>query len=248
MQPNNSFRDSIKALEADIQHANTLALGLPGGYGGDYIQMKLSYSPFAPLFFSLVEWLDFSFTEDFPSYLGLFHILIFNVYVDGMPSISSKERTATLKEFYAVIYPSLRQLEDEFNASKNNYQRSSCSQVLSRKKNNCEKLFDEDQEGDDECGICMENQNSMKIVLPSCGHSFCISCFHDWYLRSDSCPFCRGSLKRVTPRDLWVAIGNNDVIDSATLAVENLRRFYLYMETLPLIMQDAHIFVFNYML
>ncbi|KAF7813648.1 E3 ubiquitin-protein ligase AIRP2-like [Senna tora] len=204
--------------------------------------MKLSFSPFAPLFLYFMEWMDFSCTHSLSSSLGLYHILIHKVYLDGMPSLSSKERKATLKDFYAVIYPSLRLLEEEFNASKINDHRSNCStEVMSRKRG-----FDKDQERDDECGICMET--SMKMVLPNCGHSLCISCFHDWNVRSESCPFCRGSLKRVSPRDLWVVIGNNDVIDTITLAKDNLRRFYLYMESLPLIMQDAHVFVCNYML
>ncbi|XP_061370100.1 E3 ubiquitin-protein ligase AIRP2-like [Gastrolobium bilobum] len=244
-QPNNSsYSDSIKALEADIQHANTLSSALPRDYGGDYFQMKLSYSPFAHLFLHLIEWLDFSCTDTLPTYLGLLHILIFNVYVDGMPSISSKERKATIKEFYAVIYPSLRLLQGEFNVAKNNDQRSSCADVVSRKR--LEKLIDKDLEGEEECGICMEN--SMKMVLPNCVHTLCISCFHDWYMRSKSCPFCRCSLRMVTPRDLWVVIGNNDVVDKVTIAKENLRRLYLYMETLPPIIPNAHVYSFNYML
>ncbi|XP_027337783.1 E3 ubiquitin-protein ligase AIRP2-like [Abrus precatorius] len=236
-----SYSDSVKALEDDIQHANILASALPQDYGGDYFQMKLSYSPFAPLFLFLIEWLDFSCTDTLPMYLGLLHILVFNVYADGMPSISSKERKATIKEFYAVIYPSLRLLQGEFN---NNDQRSSYAEVV--RGNRLEKLLNKDLEGDEECGICMEN--SMKMVLPNCGHSLCISCFHDWYVRSESCPFCRGSLRRITPRDLWVVIGNKDVVDKVTIAKENLRRLYLYIETLPPIIPDAHVYTFNYMI
>ncbi|KAJ7957639.1 RING finger protein [Quillaja saponaria] len=239
-----SYKASVKALEADIQHANTLTAALPRDYGGEYIQMRLSYSPLAPFLLYLMEWMDFSCKDTFPSYLGLLHILIYKVYVDGMPSMSSKERKATLKEFYAVIYPSLKQLEDEFVASQYNDQRRQFVEVLSSKK--LEKLPDTNHDKDDECGICMEN--NAKMVLPNCGHSLCISCFHDWNERSRSCPFCRGSLRRVTSRDLWIVIGNNDVIDTVTLAKENLRRFYLYVETLPLIMHDTHIIVCDYML
>ncbi|WVZ08363.1 hypothetical protein V8G54_021709 [Vigna mungo] len=93
------------------------------------------------------------------------------VYADGIPSISSNERKATIKEFYAVIYPSLRLLQGEFN----NDRRHSYAEV-NRKR--LEKVLSKDLEGDEECGICMEN--NMKMVLPNCGHSFCISCFHDW--------------------------------------------------------------------
>ncbi|KAH1152650.1 hypothetical protein GLYMA_18G010900v4 [Glycine max] len=170
----------------------------------------------------------------------IYNMLIpFQVYADGMPSISSKERKATIKEFYAVIYPSLRLLQGEFN----NDQRNSCAEV-SRKR--LAKVLNKDLEGDEECGICMEN--GMKMVLPNCGHSLCISCFHDWYMRSESCPFCRGSLKRISPKDLWVVIGNSDVVDRITIAKENLRRLYHYIETLPSIISDAHAYTFNHML
>jgi len=80
--------------------------------------------------------------------------------------------------FAAVIYPSLRLLQGEFNNDK----RNSCAE-LSRKR--LEKVLSKDLEGDEECGICMEN--GMKMVLPNCGHSLCISCFHDWYCQMPQC-------------------------------------------------------------
>lgn len=243
------LRDSIVALEADIQHANTLAASVPEGYGGDHIQMKLSYSPLAPLFLNLIQWMDFTCTDSLPTCLGLFHILIYKVY-DGMPmpSLSSKERKASLKDFYGVIYPSLKLLEGEFKAheaKENN--RSNGTQLVSRK--SPKRGFDDKEQDlrDDECGICMEI--SMIMVLPNCGHSLCITCFHDWNVRSESCPFCRRSLKRVSPTDLWVVIDNNEVVDRLTVSKDNLRRFYLYVESLPLLTHDAHdVFVFNCML
>ncbi|KAI3452632.1 hypothetical protein Pfo_009296 [Paulownia fortunei] len=50
-----------------------------------------------------------------------------------------------------------------------------------------------------------------RLSLSICGHSMCISCFNDWYVRAQSCPFCRDSLKRVTSEDLWVLTSNPDV-------------------------------------
>ncbi|KAK4283508.1 hypothetical protein QN277_000451 [Acacia crassicarpa] len=243
------LRDSILALEADIQHANSLAASLAAGYGGDHIQMKLSYSPLAPLFLYLIQWLDFTCTDSLPTSLGLLHILIFKVYGDGIPSLSSKERKASLKDFYGVIYPSLRQLEGEFKADEGKDNRNKCKQIVSRK--SFKKGFENEEQDlmrDDECGICMEM--SMIMVLPDCGHSLCITCFHNWNVRSESCPFCRGSLKRLSPRDLWVMIDNNEVVDRLTLAKDNLTRLYLYIDSLPLLAQhhDAHVFLFNYML
>ncbi|XP_065873348.1 E3 ubiquitin-protein ligase AIRP2-like [Euphorbia lathyris] len=244
-----SFRESLKALEADIQHANTLAASLPGDYGGDRVQLRLSYSPLAPFILFLVEWMDYSCTDALPSYLGLLNILVYKVYVDGMPMLSSKERKATLREFYAVIYPSLRLLEEESIELEDSPKRSQGGEVLSRNRAEDKRRNpnpDTHFERDDECGICMED--SAKMVLPNCGHSLCIGCFRDWSSRSQSCPFCRGSLRRVESRDLWVLINNCDIIDKATLARENLRRFYYYIEKLPLLMPETHAIVFDYMM
>ncbi|KAL9332758.1 hypothetical protein ACSQ67_002368 [Phaseolus vulgaris] len=209
-QPNHSsYTDSFKALEDHIQHANSLASSLPGDCDGNYFQMKLSYSPFAPLFLHFIQWLDLSCTDTLPLYLGLLHILIFNVS----------------HHHSAVIYPSLRLIQGEFN----NDRRNSYAEVNNRKR--LEKVLNENVKGDDECGICMEN--NMKMVLPNCGHSFCISCFHNWYMRSESCPYCRGSMSSITPTDLWVVIGNSDLVDRFTFARDNLRQLYLFIQTLP---------------
>ncbi|KDP26731.1 hypothetical protein JCGZ_17889 [Jatropha curcas] len=248
-QPNksSSFRESLKAVEADIQHANSLAASLPGDDGGDRVQMRLSYSPLAPFILFWVEWMNYSCTDALPSYLGLLHILVYKVYVDGMPTLSSKDRKASLTEFYAIIYPSLRLLEGECIEVGDNPNRNQGSEVPRRKRVEDErKRTDNGFERDEECGICMED--SAKMVLPNCGHSMCISCFYDWNARSKSCPFCRGSLKRVNSRDLWVLINNGDIVDTAILARENLRRFYLYIEKLPLLMPETHAVIFDYMI
>uniref|UniRef100_A0A6N2MVW9 RING-type domain-containing protein n=1 Tax=Salix viminalis TaxID=40686 RepID=A0A6N2MVW9_SALVM len=247
-QPNkSSFRESLKVLEADIQHANTLAAALPGDYGGNCVQMRLSYSPLAPFILFLMEWMDYSCTDALPSYLGLLNILVYKAYVDGIPSLSCKEKKASLREFYAIIYPSLRQLEGEFIEVEDNHKRSRNTDVLSRKRmKDQRKLSESDFERDEECGICMEN--SAKMVLPNCGHSLCISCFHDWNVRSQSCPFCRGSLNRMSSTDLWALISNDDVIDTAALAEENLRRFYLYTDSLPFLAPETPAIQFDYMI
>ncbi|XP_057486952.1 E3 ubiquitin-protein ligase AIRP2-like [Actinidia eriantha] len=242
-----SYRESIKALEADIQHANTLAAALPRDSDGDCIQMKLSYSPFAPFLLFLIEWMDYSCTDTLPSYLGLLHIFVYKVYVDGMLTLSAEERKATLREFYAIIYPSLKQLEGFFTeVAEDDDAKTGCYESMSRngteeKKNSSSK----DLERENECGICMEN--CMKMVLPNCGHSMCNSCFHDWNMRSQSCPFCRGSLKRVGSGDLWVLTSKHDVLDMITLTKENVRRFYCYIESLPLMVPEPHLFLYDYL-
>lgn len=58
---------------------------LPRDYGGFCIQMRLHYSPFAPFLLHWIEWMDMDFncTDPLPSFLGLFHILLYKV----LPSI-----------------------------------------------------------------------------------------------------------------------------------------------------------------
>lgn len=57
--------------------------------------------------------------------------------------------------------------------------------------------------------------------------------------RSQSCPFCRDSLKRVNSGDLWVYTDRRDVVDMATVTRENLRRLFMYIDKLPLIVPDS---------
>lgn len=56
---------------------------------------------------------------------------------------------------------------------------------------------------------------------------------------SQSCPFCRDSLKRVNSGDLWVFTDRRDVVDMATVTRENLRRVFMYIDKLPLIVPDS---------
>lgn len=66
--------------------------------------------------------------------------------------------------------------------------------------------------------------------------------------RSQSCPFCRGNLKQVNSKDLWVLTSSGDVIDTVTLFKENLRRFYAYIDKLPVIIPDSLFFVYDYII
>nr|CAE05732.2 OSJNBb0017I01.12 [Oryza sativa Japonica Group] len=70
-----SFKDSLKVLEADIQHANTLASDFSRDYDGACLQMRMSYSPAAQFFLFLVQWTDCSLAGA----LGLLRILIYKV-------------------------------------------------------------------------------------------------------------------------------------------------------------------------
>ncbi|MCD7458449.1 hypothetical protein HAX54_038287, partial [Datura stramonium] len=148
----------------------------------------------APFLLFLIEWMDYSCLDTLASYLGLLHILVYKVYVDGMPNSISMQRKATIREFYAIIYPSLKQLEGNLvelmkeNHKVTQFSNTSNAEGVEENRQSCKSI-----QGEEECGICMETGS--KVVLASnCSHSMCVGCFTTWYIRSQSCPFCRGSL------------------------------------------------------
>ncbi|KAL0554490.1 hypothetical protein IC582_008412 [Cucumis melo] len=51
--------------------------------------------------------------------------------------------------------------------------------------------------------------------------------------------FCRDSLKRVNPGDLWVFTDNRDIMDMATVTRDNLKRLFKYIDKLPTIVPDS---------
>lgn len=63
--------------------------------------------------------------------------------------------------------------------------------------------------------------------------------------KSESCPFCRGSIKRVKSRDLWVLTCSDDVVDPETVSREDLLHFYLYINSLPKDSSEA-VFLMHY--
>ncbi|CAN4090500.1 unnamed protein product [Withania somnifera] len=232
-----SYQDSLKLMEADIQYANTLAAAIPRDKGGARLQMKLAYNGLAPVFLFLLRWIDSSCTCLLPGYLSLFHVLIYKVHTDGRPRISRHGRRATISDFYGVILPSLQQLHSNLvelvDSKVVNYGIGSSQE----KAKGDSKFSNFEAERENECGICLEPCN--KMVLPDCCHAMCINCYRDWNTRSESCPFCRGNLKRVKSRDLWVLTCNDEVVDPETVSKEDLLHFYLYVNSLPKDSSDA---------
>ncbi|XP_034920927.1 E3 ubiquitin-protein ligase AIRP2 isoform X1 [Populus alba] len=233
---NSSYQDSLKVLEADIQHANVLAAAIPRGKDGARLQMKLVYNRWAPLLFFLLQRIDCSCICLLPRYLNFFHVLLYKVYSDGRPSLSKHGRKATIREFYGVISPSLQRLHSNLEELEDVKGENSGMENLGKNKvEGDNKLANIDLEREDECGICLEP--CTKMVLPNCCHAMCIKCYRNWNTRSESCPFCRGSLKRVNSEDLWVLTCNNEVVDTKAVSKEDLSRFYLYVDSLP---KDYH--------
>ncbi|GAA0149292.1 hypothetical protein LIER_08509 [Lithospermum erythrorhizon] len=238
-----SYQESMKVLEADIQHANSLAAAIPRAKGGARLQMNLVYNQFAPLVLFLLQWMDCSCTNLLPRYLSLFHIVIYKVYTDGRPRISRHGRKATVYDFYAIILPSLQRLHCDLVELKSS--ESENADFISPSKKQIEEdgsFSDFDMDREDECGICLEP--CTKMVLPNCCHAMCIKCYRDWNTRSESCPFCRGSIKRVKSRELWVLMCDDEVVDQETASQDDLLHFYLYINSLPKDSPDASFFMY----
>ncbi|KAL0336767.1 UNVERIFIED_CONTAM: E3 ubiquitin-protein ligase AIRP2 [Sesamum calycinum] len=99
-----SFKDSLKALEADIQHANTLASDYSREYDGACLQMRLSYSPCADIFLFLFQWTDCRLA----GVLGLIRILIYKVVLcfmhDVHPRLLHLYDSAIIMKLVIVVY------------------------------------------------------------------------------------------------------------------------------------------------
>ncbi|KAF9680034.1 hypothetical protein SADUNF_Sadunf06G0078100 [Salix dunnii] len=219
-----SFKDSLKALEADIQFANTLASDYPREYDGVCLQMRLSYSPAAHFFLFLVQWTGCHLAGA----LGLLRILIYKAYEDGKTTMSIHERKASLREFYGVIFPSLLQLQRGITDVEDKKQKEICAKYKKKDELDKGKVSEIDLEREEECGICMEINS--RVVLPKCNHAM--------RTRSQSCPFCRDSLKRVNSGDLWIYTSSNEIIDLTSITKQNLKRLFMYIDKLPLIVPD----------
>ncbi|GAA0173360.1 hypothetical protein LIER_26990 [Lithospermum erythrorhizon] len=201
-------------------------MGNPRERDGACLQLRLAYCPIANIFLYMVQWFDCQVAGA----LGLIRVLIYMSYSDGKTTMSIYERRASINEFYGIIFPSLLQLQDGISDFECRKQKEVCSLGYSRK----EHLSHVDMEREEECGICLES--TTKAVLPDCPHSLCLKCYRDWRGCSQSCPFCRNSLKRVNSGDLWICTDKNEVIDSAEISREKLRRLFMYI---PLILHDS---------
>lgn len=63
-----SYQDTLKVLEADIQHANVLAASIPRAKCGSCLQMKLVYNHLTPIF------LFFSSMDGLLMYMSTFNL------------------------------------------------------------------------------------------------------------------------------------------------------------------------------
>ncbi|KAL2955132.1 hypothetical protein AAZX31_18G010900 [Glycine max] len=177
------YQDSLKALEADIQHANALAAAIPRAKGETLLQMKLVYNHLAPLFLLFLQWMDCSCAGFLHRYLDLFHILIYKVHNDGRSIMPTHGRKATIGDFYAVILPSLQRLHgslEKLEVVKEEGQSSIEGPSYGKKviEEGVKLTANVDLQREDECGICLEP--CTKMVLPGCCHAMCIKCYRKW--------------------------------------------------------------------
>jgi len=81
-----SFRDSLKVLVADIEHATALASEYWRDYDRACLQMRMSYSPAVRIFLFLMQWTNCSLADA--------------VYVDDTTTMCTHERKASIMELY----------------------------------------------------------------------------------------------------------------------------------------------------
>jgi hypothetical protein len=230
-----SFKGSLKDLQADIQHANTLACSYPREYDGGCLKMRLRYSPCAPFLMFLLQWTNCNLAAA----LGFFRLLVSKVYEDGKTCISVQERRASVRDFYGVIFPSLLELERGVSEGENGQQ----IDIKKMNTSNNDTMSEIELERNEECGICMEI--SSRVVLPNCYHCLCINCYRNWRSRSLSCPFCRDNLKRVNSGDLWIMISKTDTQETPSMAKEILDKLLFYIEKLPLVFPDPRLISYD---
>ena len=87
-------------------------------------------------------------------------------------------------------------------------------------------------------------QGCSVIITPRC-HALPITLLSCRNSRSQSCPFCRDNLKKTCPGDLWIYVEDQDVVDMETVSSENLRRLFMYISKLPLIVPDVIFSVYD---
>ncbi|CAD6205232.1 unnamed protein product [Miscanthus lutarioriparius] len=148
------FQDSVKALQADIDHANALASEFQRDYDGSVIQMRMAYSAVAHF---LVQWTDCKLAGA----LGLLKIMLYKVYADGSSALPDWEREASIRQFYGVIFPSLLQLPSGITELDDRKQRILC---LKKFRSRDEQLSEVDTERELECGICLEDK--LRSLMP----------------------------------------------------------------------------------
>ncbi|KAK9989430.1 hypothetical protein SO802_029669 [Lithocarpus litseifolius] len=214
-----SYHDSIKVFEIDIQYANMLPH--PFKFRRPYPfectiwlfppQVKFPLCTLAETprtaahcieYAHLIKWDEVhsgkTFDPDDPEHMKW----IYNeVHSDGKLRMSSSRRRATIKEFYAIILPSLQHLScnsSEFDISQE--EGDGMEMIVRKKLDDKRKTAEGDLEREDECGICLEP--CTKMVFPNCCHFMCINCYHDWSTRLESCPYFRGNFEEGEIRGL----------------------------------------------
>ncbi|KAK1312485.1 hypothetical protein QJS10_CPA07g00010 [Acorus calamus] len=232
-----TFKESLKELEAHIQYANTVAEAHRRGCDGMCLQMRVSYGQAAQFFLFLVQWTNCRLAGA----LGLMRILIYKVKHPHSYSLNNSSCHKNLALRAGVIYPSLLQLESGISDVEYQKQRDLNAQKYKKDEIEKGKLCEIDAEREEECGICMETNS--KVVLPNCNHSLCMKCYRDWRARSQSCPFCRDSLKRMNSNDLWMYTDNREVVDMNVITKENIKRLFVYIDKLPLLIPDPVFFL-----
>ncbi|XP_059082645.1 RING finger protein 141-like [Tigriopus californicus] len=138
------------------------------------------------------------------------------VKVDAHSKSIDSYRTLSLPEFL-VVYHRLKNHSTAFGdpcdeASKIHLAADVASLVdASTAAAEVETTVGSNQEGLDECCICLERRS--ELILP-CAHSFCSPCIEQWHEGHHTCPICRENVPSTD--DGWVVYEEPDSAEIAT--------------------------------
>ncbi|KAG5557860.1 hypothetical protein RHGRI_007938 [Rhododendron griersonianum] len=232
--PKFSHQDSLKILDADIQHANSLTLVMRN--------FGLLCTLYTVGVFVAAELMGFCHSKCkmrcVPSdeiglqSLGTYPFVF--TPMDGLCAqmgnqtfpLSRHGRKATIRDFYAVILPSLQRLHGVLVEWDDCNEENSDMEITGKIRPECSKGFSSvDLEREDECGICLEP--CTKMVLPNCCHE--ISCsvplLSTYFpLYSDNTSHFQPLIKRGSVQKSGQYEATLQLLSSFTVSLLNLRR------------------------
>ena len=86
----------------------------------------------------------------------------------------------------------------------------------------CIKLKDTSEEY---CSICLESKHNKRVKYLSCKHSFHVKCINTWLQKSEVCPLCRSTVRKLTLEDLISKIINDLFVFHDESSLEEWMRY-----------------------
>ncbi|KAE8716939.1 sphingolipid delta(4)-desaturase DES1-like [Hibiscus syriacus] len=154
--------------------------------------------------------------------------LIYKVYDDGTTTMSTHERKQASESSMLLSIPLCSKLQSSVTDTEDKKQKIMQERYRRRGDEEYRQLtilISKEKKNAEYAWRRTGASRTLKPRQKEQAHTFSYARRIVWRTRSQSCPFCRDSLKRVDSRDLWVYTDRGDVIDMATVMRENLEGF-----------------------